>query len=92
MNKYKEALHFFESYIGVTDSTVTNNLVEEYVDILNELIDKETPKKPLTPEQNHHVCPCCECCVYPIGQKSSWYKVFSKYCGNCGQRLDWEGN
>lgn len=57
---------------------------------LQELVDKETPKKPIeAPEQwnkYYWVCPTCEK-LNP--------RVFNlNYCGYCGQKIDWseDGN
>lgn len=80
MNKYEEALHYFEKYIGVTDNTVTNQLVEEYTNILNELINKETPMKPI---KNDRYCGNCDK-IRLLPQDN--------YCKNCGQKIDWSKN
>ena len=93
-NKYEEALHYFESYIGVTDNPVTNQLVEEYVDVLNELIYKEVPLTPVNRELENLVedgwitiatghCPICD--YEDLNQTHD-------YCCSCGQKLDWSDN
>ena len=40
-------------------------------------LDKQIPKKPTNTSWTHYHCPVC--------RKS----VNSKYCGNCGQAIDW---
>lgn len=53
-----------------------------YLEVLQELVDKETPKKPIKKLYGHYKCPVCDNCWDPRDWKS-------KYCELCGQRLDW---
>ncbi len=45
-------------------------------------LEKQTPKKPLSEEQfyGNGKCPCCN---------AVFLDKLTKYCGNCGQALDW---
>lgn len=89
MNKYEEALSYFEMEDG-EDVTVTIDWYENWL-ILRELVQKETPLKPIwklagVTSQRYYVphCPTCDNAV-----------TFGRCCGNndCRQKLDWsEGN
>lgn len=49
--------------------------------------DKETPAKPWTDNEEWSCCPRCNgsfSLFDGLGKKN-------KYCGNCGQRIDWSG-
>lgn len=45
---------------------------------LQELVDKETPMKPVKIFERV----CCPKCSFPV-------IIIDNYCPNCGQRLDW---
>lgn len=93
MNKYQEAL---KTIMWETDTNQRHHLTGEYMlvrDIredecylLQELVEKETPKKPYKYTDNlgleHEYCPICN-------DKS--HKVYAKvpYCQYCGQKLGW---
>ncbi len=64
---------FNEKYIG------SNALARDWIYTLQELVDKETPMKPL--EDNYLGEFMCEC-GSPITKDY-------KYCPNCGQKLNW---
>lgn len=102
MNKYQEALDGLKD----TKCDEINNCKQcsltsycghyQCIKTLQELVDKETPKKPsyiiresefdyykmkfTTPSVN--VCPVCH---LPIND------VYHNYCARCGQKLDWSG-
>lgn len=74
MSKYQEALNFLDFYCEIRHV--------EQQDLLQELIDRETPKKPIElindeRSTTHNCCPKCE------------VEVDFRYCSDCGQRLDW---
>ena len=93
MNKYQKALGYivdnFLDDIGVIYGK-PNNLETECVMVIQELIDKETPKKPVyrqfmrnTPQHEfRESCPNCN-------NVFDYDELGKKYCGNCGQKLDW---
>lgn len=79
MNKYIEALDYAKKHLDSKQDL-------ERIGVLQELVDKATPKKakplylPLvfTP----YCCPCCGALVRSeIGKFN--------YCHNCGQAIDW---
>lgn len=90
MNRYQEALHFL-SINEECNSTKCNEcsiktVCHKYsaINTLQELVDKETPKKPIkknisNDDEDYDYCPCCE-------EVSGSYQ---KYCDKCGQKLDW---
>ncbi|WP_050636165.1 hypothetical protein [Candidatus Stoquefichus sp. SB1] len=74
MNKYQKSLNTLRKEYLNNDS--------KECDILQELVDKATPKKPT---KIYKRCPNCD-------HKVSWnYYADRKlnYCPECGQRLDW---
>lgn len=99
MNKYQEAL---DRLIGITHNFPfkewQKNDNKEMKDLLQELVDKETPKKVKHIMNNviygdHHstgYCPNCN--TYLDIPSDVWYHVLAETdyfsCG-CGQKLDW---
>lgn len=82
MNKYQEA---FES---ISDNKYQYGTDEQW-ELLQELVDKETPEKPFYDgvptedgeEVEIRVCPnCCETVNFIVN---------FPYCPYCGQKLDW---
>lgn len=83
MNKYQEAL---DCVTGITRKMLDNPTVEfskkylESIKLLEELVDKATPKKiirlPKLKEYGYR-CPTCNA------------NVDYHFCINCGQALDW---
>lgn len=105
MNKYKEALDYIVknscpmktccSECKINKSC--NSLAKDRINILQELVDKETPKKVIKLDKQEygytHKCPNCSQLVVTI-----LYNVESRlingieeddYCCSCGQILDW---
>ena len=78
-NKYQEALD------KIINSNDNEHLLRcECCDILQKLIDKETPmkRKKIYDEllfSSYSICPKCNSKVSPI----------CCYCAECGQKLDW---
>lgn len=90
-NKYKDALTYLRSSALVTDHKQKER-VNECTDVLKELVDKETPKKPDYEgdgcDRNGEIiydtwiCPNCEK-KYEVD-----YDIYDR-CPNCGQAIDW---
>lgn len=73
-NKYQEALKKLKLFFG--NSPYTKELT-----ILQELVDKETPMKPVRKGKlNWLHCPRCDKSLYFENQPR---------CQDCGQKLDW---
>lgn len=93
MNKYQEALNFLEKIEGEKNYKLIGLFYYPQCDILQELVDKETP---LTvnyiadgyadgyPVYDTATCPNC------VRAFELDYEEHYKYCPNCGQRLNWE--
>ena len=76
MNKYQEALNFLDWHCEVAHT--------EQQDLLQELVDKETPMKLLKSQfDGYRECSNCESIVVSTNH------VLPKYCSNCGQKIDW---
>lgn len=92
MNKYQEALNNLiinscpvaigskEPCSSCKYNKICNALARDWIDTLQELVDKETPMKPL--EDNYLGEFMCEC-GSPITKDH-------KYCPYCGQKLNWD--
>ena len=78
MNKYQEALNKIKN---MGDKDLYNERHLEWCDILQELVDKATPKKiKLFPNSFYiKICPNC----------GSTLETRRNYCDECGQKLDW---
>lgn len=101
-NKYQEALDFIVKSScpqGTTCKKCSFNMLcnreaKYYVEKLQELIDKATPKKPILKAMDgfsaevasHLVCPNCDKPIVNVWSKAE-YKP--RYCHYCGQNLDW---
>lgn len=93
MNKYQEALDFLKSENVTAWSNYNLDLLNHNLDVIKELVDKETPKKPDYEGDGYDdngqinydtwICPNCRK-RYEVD-----YDDYD-YCPNCGQKLDWE--
>ena len=83
MKKYEEALYNIKV---VTDFYKGNIKCQKGVEIIQELVDKATPKKVTQFEHEGNLyCWCHECDHVEMIREID----FMNYCPNCGKRLDW---
>ena len=85
MNKYEEA---YKRLSSRTYQYADKKGVYEDINVLGELVEKATPKKPrplFLPMA--HVPYKCPVCGYSVNFKNEKYN----YCPNCGQKLDQGG-
>lgn len=84
MNKYQEAMNYLwnlydeNKIYGIASSYIG------YLEILQELVDKATPKK-LVATKHTRRCPSCARQMSNINNAHPNVK----FCPNCGQALDW---
>lgn len=83
---YKEAIENLKILkISEDDSSVGKLKIQTY-NIAIEAFEKQIPKKPLNredrPEISYGYCPCCSNMI------DNWDDI--RYCGECGQAIDWE--
>ena len=83
MNKYQEAL--YELSIQTDKEVVFQEQINGFVSVLQELVDRATPKKPILKiskwsGRGTHSCPVCD-----------WDVFKSQCCSNndCRQAIDW---
>ena len=80
INEYQWALNMLWEGIGKRE------FYKSYRKLMQELVDKATPKKVKEIDRSvgYFACPNCK-------QSIAWYCVNaqSKYCVKCGQALDW---
>lgn len=82
---YKEAIDYIENEIKIDVALCNDNDIENHIEcfkIACEALEKQIPKKPLPEEKiyGNGICPSCG--AYFLDKST-------KYCGNCGQALDW---
>ena len=82
MNEFQKALDYLR-WIG--GDGYYKKQREKSFDILQELVDKEKPKKARADSVGCY----CGNCAYRLGDNNGWTQATVKYCGNCGQALDW---
>ena len=111
MNKYQEALdrlvkHSCPQRTSCNDCDMKgycNRIAKDWIDVLQELVDKATPKKPAFNEDwrdeettsiydedgfiNPVVCVCPNCGKNAICVTE--YGKYNKCCHECGQAIDW---
>lgn len=84
MNKYQKSLNYISELAAWTRS---DSDVEQHKDLIQELIDKETPMKPIKETNNEDYfinCPKCGDLVYV----DDW-NAYLHRCEWCGQKIDW---
>lgn len=89
MNKYQEAYNLiFNELIPMPElNYIDVKRLFDSMDLLQELVDKETPKKVLNKHKEY-----CFPSAYRLSGKCPNCKNHvdeSKYCNRCGQKLDW---
>lgn len=88
MNKYQEALDRLK-----TNNYLTSREQRQYYNLLQKLVNKETPMKPKTIKSKIHkgtewVCPNCNHHIAYFDELGiGTVRVFN-YCIECGQRLN----
>ena len=76
-NKYQEALNFLDWHCEVAHT--------KHQDLLQELVDKETPMKPMNRYKADFGRRGCFKCEGLVSYKMA-------YCPDCGQKIDWSDN
>lgn len=76
----KEALNLFKQYHWKVEDK------EKALEILEELVERDTPKKVKIGTSKHFKFPICPNCKTELNE---YYKYANKFCKECGQRLDW---
>lgn len=91
MNEYQEAMNYlWKSY---DENKIYGIASRGYLEMLQELVDKETPKKPVEIQDDifgdyHLVCPNCEEGGIIIATRTDG-KLYPR-CPFCGQKLEGE--
>ena len=80
-NKYQEALNTLVKYAHQSPNVGWALIYEE--NILQEIIDKETPMKPLWETKGYRRCSTCKLRLVSTNNQ------FINYCSDCGQKVDW---
>ena len=97
MNKYIEARNHLIKVISIAGSFESETLkTGEAIAVIQELIEKETPKKVIRTaykdiygfkleDSKTHYYNGCPVCKNNVG-------IDANYCRHCGQKLDWKNN
>ena len=89
MSKYQEALDIISSMNTMNLLTIgERSLTKPLVAKLQELVDKETPMKPIHLGGNKYSCKNCSM-AFELNTKVRF--VNNQYCDVCSQKLDWSG-
>ena len=62
------------------------------VELADEAIEKQIPKKPLDIQESvvkWGICPICKGELNKLGSRPNRIFVNAKYCSDCGQAIDW---
>lgn len=79
-NKYQEALNYLDWNCNVEH--------KEQQDLLQELVDRETPWKVIKVAENKYSCRRCSM-AFELKTSISNMFVNNQYCDVCGHKLDW---
>lgn len=101
MNKYKKAWDtIFDGILPMPDLTKDDEqLLWESMEVVEELLEKETSKNPIIQDNIDTEIYNCPNCGEEVRSINRWvldnypYHVDSgkpNYCAECGQRLNWE--
>ena len=92
--EYQEALDYLVSngthtteYSWEDEIEVETERGEESVNLLQKLVDKETPMKPIKLGDNKFSCKSCAMAFTVKNLKNRF--LSHNYCHVCGQRIDW---
>lgn len=95
MNKYKEALNILKIVLKPRLTWVTSLVINQYLLLMEELVEKATPKKPIYSDfeevddnvyvPNEAKCPTCGN-EFKFGEFND---IVNHHC-ICGQKIDWE--
>jgi predicted SprT family Zn-dependent metalloprotease len=93
MNKYDTALYRIRGLI-LENGKIVENFSTSDVKTLQELVDKETPKKILEVSKEEYELSgykyCCPICGQLVGTITKDGNIEpDDYCCSCGQKLDW---
>ena len=97
MNKYQEALLNIRYYYAQSQKykkLQKYNAIRQ-LETLQELVDRDTPKKPInqsTPVVRQGYCPNCKGELRKLGSRNEVVLEGQLYCASCGQALDWSDN
>ena len=86
---YEEAIKHFKS-LQKRYTKEHNGRMCEKVNLALEALDKQIPKKPLHMHKNYY-CPICKEDGWMLWDDAVPNDI-DKYCGKCGQAIDWEEN
>lgn len=88
MNEYQEAIDYF--WKAYDENKIYGIASRGYLDILQKLVDKETPKKPIDVEFGPcgDLMLCCPTCKNGVVPSPTYHgKRYYTRCPFCGQKL-----
>lgn len=91
MNKYQEAMNYL--WNAYDENKIYGIACRGYLVMLQELVDKETPKKPIDIEFGPcgDLVPSCPTCKHEVVTISTYYgRKYYPRCPFCGQKIEGE--
>lgn len=91
MNKYQEAMNYL--WNAYDENKIYGIASRGYLAMLQELVDKETPKKPIDIEFGPcgDLVPSCPTCKHEVVTISTYYgRKYYPRCPFCGQKIEGE--
>ena len=85
----QEAFNLIKQQIQIDIASIKD--MNEALHIVQKLVDKATPEKPIPEGQDNMDYILCPACHNPVGVVDDVYgeNSLKKYCHKCGQALDW---
>lgn len=91
MNKYQEAMNYL--WNAYDDNKIYGIASRGYLNTLQKLVDKETPKKPIDIEFGPcgDLVPSCPICKHEVVTIPTYYgRKYYPRCPFCGQKIEGE--
>lgn len=91
MHDYEDTLHEVLNRVYRNTDDCEMRISKECYKLIREALEKQIPEKPIS-EEPYYICPCCRDDLGVSDDDIFVYELpMPKYCGNCGQALDWSG-
>ena len=89
MYDYEDALREVLNRVYRNTDDCEMRISKDCYKLIREALEKQIPEKPIS-EERYYICPCCR---GDLGVSDDDIFIYEfptpKYCGDCGQALDW---
>ncbi len=91
MHDYEDTLHEVLNRVYRNTDDCEMRISKDCYKLIREALEKQIPEKPIS-EDRYYICPCCRGDLGVSDDDIFVYELPApKYCGDCGQALDWSG-